>query len=195
MEHASPAHSSSTPSIRHSSTSAGTSLDEHGCRVYLVQTVESLPAVAQSNFQSRRKVFPQHKRLWRIARRICPIYAAISLHSSQQATSVPNTSCANFKVSSQLVTANGHDLFAMALQTPDLPGQNQLSPKVFTILSTQRQCPSCSVKLHQISIQLVCNLYVNEPFQSDKPITITSRRSFMSLSFEQYCIIHTFACA
>ena len=84
MEHASPAHSSSTQSIRHFSASAETSLDEHSCCTYFVPTVESLPAVAQSNLQSRRKAFRQHKRLWRIARRICPIYAAFSLHSSQK---------------------------------------------------------------------------------------------------------------
>ena len=39
-----------------------------------------------------------------------------------------------------------HDLFAMALQTPDIPGQNQFSPKVFTLLSMKTvsilQCQS-----------------------------------------------------
>ena len=33
-----------------------------------------------------------------------------------------------------------HDLFAMTLQTPDLPGQNQFSPKVLTFQTAQEQC-------------------------------------------------------
>ena len=41
----------------------------------------------------------------------------------------------------------GHDLLAMALQTPDLPGQNQFSPKVLKLLSAQRQCPCCILPL------------------------------------------------
>ena len=75
---------SSTQSIRQHSASAAISLDEHCCCEHFLPNVESLPAVAQWNLQSRRRAFPQHKRLWRIARRICSIYAAISLHSSQR---------------------------------------------------------------------------------------------------------------
>ena len=46
-EHASPAHSSSTQSIRQHSASAAISLDEHCCCEHFVPNVESLPAVAQ----------------------------------------------------------------------------------------------------------------------------------------------------
>ena len=37
-------------------------------------------------------------------------------------------------MSSQLVTSNGHDLFAMALETQELPSKNQFSPN-FTVSS------------------------------------------------------------
>ena len=63
-----------------------------------------------------RRAFPQHKRLWRIARRIYSIYAAISLHSSQRQRLHQTTAAQISQVSSQLVTPNGHDLFDMALE-------------------------------------------------------------------------------
>ena len=50
--------------------------------------------------------------------------------SLQTQTSTANKSCANFTVSSQLVSPNGYDLFAMALETQELPSKNQFSPSV-----------------------------------------------------------------
>ena len=61
----------------------------------------------------------------------------------------------NFTVSSQLVTPNGHDLFAMALETQDLPGQNQFSPNVFKLPKCKKtvsilQCQATSKYLDRM---------------------------------------------
>ena len=53
-EHASPAHSSSTQSIRQLSASAGISLDEHCCCEHFLPAVESLPAVAMKSPISKK---------------------------------------------------------------------------------------------------------------------------------------------
>ena len=63
---ASPAHSSSTQSIRQNSASAAISLDEHCCCENFFPNFESLPAVAQWDLQSRKMAFPQHMHLSRV---------------------------------------------------------------------------------------------------------------------------------
>ena len=156
-EHASPAHSSSTQSIRQLSASAGISLDEHCCCEHFLPTVESLPAVAQWNLQSRRRAFPQHKRLWRIARRICSIYAAISLHSSQRQR-LHQTKAAQI---SQCHPNSWHQMAMISLpwllKHQTFPVKTSSVPMCSNFPSAKRQCPSCSVKLH-LNIYIVCNL-------------------------------------
>ena len=195
-EHASPAHSSSTQSIRQLSASAGISLDEHCCCEHFLPTVESLPAVAQWNLQSRRRAFPQHKRLWRIARRICSIYAAISLHSSQRQR-LHQTKAAQI---SQCHPNSWHQMAMISLpwllKHQTFPVKTSSVPMCSNFPSAKRQCPSCSVKLH-LNIYIVCNLSNLSQWNISKRYTyyIYILKRFMSLSFEHYYLIHVSACA
>ena len=131
----------------------------------------SLPAVTQWNLQSRRRAFPQHKRL------LCSIYATISLHSSQRQR-LQQTKAAQI---SQCHPNSWHQMAMISLpwllkhktfpvKTSSVPISQchpsswhqmamislpwLLKHKTFPVktssvpTSANRQCPSCSVKRH-----------------------------------------------
>ena len=152
--------------------------------------------VAQWNLQSRRRAFPQHKRLWRIARRIYSIYAAISLHSSQRQR-LHQTTAAQI---SQCHPSSWHQMAMISLpwllKHKTFPVKTSSVPMCSNFPSAKRQCPSCSVKLH-LQIYIVCNLSNLSQWNISKRYTyyIYSLKHFMSLSFEHYYLIQVSACA
>ena len=114
----------------------------------LFPTLNLFPTVAQWDLRSRRRAFPQHKRLWRIARKIYSIYAAISLHSSHRQR-LHQTKAAQISQ----CHPNSWQQMAMIslpwlLKHKTFPVKTSSVPMCSNFPSAKRQCPSCSVKRH-----------------------------------------------
>ena len=84
MVHASTARSNNTQSGRQNSGSVAICLDACSYCGNFVPSCGSLAAVRECTLQSQLSSFSDHKRLWQIAERICPIFEAVSLHSPQR---------------------------------------------------------------------------------------------------------------
>ena len=155
---ASPAHSSSTQSIRQHSASAAISLEEIQQWEDNVRNNHAVANAVANIFFPTLNLF----QLWR--NEISNLEEEPSLSTSAfYARSMQQSLCIvlnsqfspNFTESSQLVTPNGHDLFAMALETQDLPSQNQFGPNVFQLPKCKKtmsilQCQATSTYLNSI---------------------------------------------
>ena len=157
MVHASTARSNNTQSGRQNSGSVATCLDACSYCGNFVPSCGSLAAVRECTLQSQLSSFSDHKRLWQIAERICPIFEAVSLHSPQKEHRHQTEAA---KIS--LCHPNSWHQMAMIslpwlLKHQTFPVKTSSIPRCSNFPSAKRQCPSCSVKLH-LNISIVCNL-------------------------------------